>query len=69
MTELNWTQYQQVISKQAKRIDKLVNKYAHNPTHVHAHEWKQVILNSGLYDEVDLEYMVKLYQSTLITNP
>ena len=67
MSELNWTQYQRLIDKQAKRIDNLVNKYAHNPTHVHAHEWKQVILDSGLYDETDLEYMVTLYQT--LSNP
>ena len=62
MTNLNWTQYQQVIDKKAKKIDKLVNKYAHNPTHIHAHEWKQVILDSGLYDEQDLKYTVEMYK-------
>jgi len=61
MSEITWTQYQQMMNKQAKRIDRLVNKYAHNPTHVHAHEWKQVILDSRLYDEQDLEYMVNIY--------
>lgn len=59
---MNWTQYQQVISKQTKQIDRLVNKYTHNPTHVHAHEWKQVILDSGLYSESDLEYLVEMYK-------
>lgn len=63
MTNLNWTQYQQLINKQAVKIDKLVNKYSHNPNHKDAHKWKQVILDSGLYDENDLEYLVILYNT------
>ena len=62
MTQLTWTQYQQMMEKQHQKIDKLVNKYANNPTHVHAHKWKQIILDSGLYDEIDLEYMVEMYK-------
>lgn len=64
---MNWIQYQQTIEKQAKKIDQLVNKYAHNPNHKNAQEWKQIILDSNLYSERDLEYLVGIY-STLKGN-
>lgn len=56
---MNWTQSQQAFDKSFKKIDKLVKKYVKNPNHKDAQTWKQQILFSGLYDEQDLEYLLK----------
>lgn len=64
---MNWTQYQQMTERFNARIDRLANKYSHNPNHKNAKEWKQIILDSNLYSEQDLEYLVGIY-STLKGN-
>ena len=63
---MNWTQYQQIMEQQHQKIDKLVNKYCDTPNHKDAKQWLEAILASGLYDEQDIQYLIKFHKTTNI---
>lgn len=63
MTQLTWTQYQQMMEREHQKIDKLVNKYCSTPKHPDAPKWLEAVLASGLYDEQDIEYL-RLFRKT-----
>ena len=66
MTEITWTQYQKMMEQQHNKIDKLVNKYCATPKHKDATKWLEAILASGLYNEQDIDYLIRFRKTTNI---